>query len=331
MKKLFVLLAASMLAASLSACGGALVDLDTPKSEELSAQYDFYSDSMNDIRASMGITPEQADEVFIALTASGLDGKVTKIAEQKNPDSPYFQVWQGGTSYEVYLQDGAVEKIMQGKDTLYPEFHKHNVLTDYDLIVEDVKNGTGDSVIGQRAYISITKSALKEITEENYKEFAETVVKDSGYNWVSIVCDDGTGICFAGSNYSVGTYGELDKEGAIVEGSGAIALESDGAYSYTSYEIYGEIEETVLSFIPSEYQNSEWFDVYADSYSESERTVTIQIDFGTDDIEAIHASEKEIFDSCFDTLNSKYSVQSVLFIAVNGGASVDMTRFPLDS
>lgn len=235
MKKLFVLLAASMLAASLSACGGALVDLDTPKSEELSAQYDFYSDSMNDIRGSMGITPEQADEVFIALTASGLDGKVTKIAEQKNPDSPYFQVWQGGTSYDVYLQDGAVEKIMQGKDTLYPEFHKHNVLMDYDLIVEDVKNGTGDSVIGQRAYISITKAALEEITEENYKEFAETVVKDSGYNWVSIICNDDTGICFAGSNYSVGTYGKLDKEGVIVEGSGTITLAADGSYSYEEY------------------------------------------------------------------------------------------------
>ena len=33
-----------------SACGGALVDLDTPKSEELTAQYDFYPDAMNTIR-----------------------------------------------------------------------------------------------------------------------------------------------------------------------------------------------------------------------------------------------------------------------------------------
>ena len=72
MKKVLSLVLAAVLAASLSACGGALVDLDTPKSEELTAQYDFYPDAMNTIRADMKITPEQADEVFIVLTSCGL-------------------------------------------------------------------------------------------------------------------------------------------------------------------------------------------------------------------------------------------------------------------
>lgn len=232
MKKMVVFLSASLLAVSLSACGGALVDLDTPKSAELSSQYDFYGDSMNDIRSSMEITPEQADEVFIALTSCGLNDKVTKISEQKDGDAVYYQVWQGGTSYSVYLQDGAVEKIMRGKDTLYPEAQKHNVLMDYELTTKDVKSGSGE-VIGQRAYIRITKAQLKEITEENYKEFAESVVKESGYNWVSIICDDGTGICFPGSMYYVGDYGKLDDDGAIVESVGTISLAEDGSYSYT--------------------------------------------------------------------------------------------------
>ena len=64
-----------------------LVDLETPKSAELSAQYDFYSDSMNTIRNRMGITPEQADEVFIALIDSGLDGKITLITKKDNGKS----------------------------------------------------------------------------------------------------------------------------------------------------------------------------------------------------------------------------------------------------
>lgn len=233
MKKLFVLLAASIIAATLTACGGALVDLDTPKSSELSSQYDFYSDSMNDIRSSMGITPEQADDVFIVLTSCGLNGKVTKISEQKDGDVPYFQVWQGGTSYDVYLQDGAVEKIMQGKDTLYPEAQKHNVLMDYELTVKDVKNGTGDSVIGKRAYIRIMKTQLAEITPENFVEFVESRVRDSGYNWVSIVCDDGTGICFPSSMVQVADYGKLDADGSIVESYGTISLAEDGTYSYS--------------------------------------------------------------------------------------------------
>ena len=186
MKKVLSLVLAAALAASLSACGGVLVDLDTPKSEELTAQYDFYPDAMNTIRADMKITPEQADEVFIVLTSCGLDGKITSISESNGA----YTVYYGGSSLDVALSDGAVEAVYSGRDMLYPEYHKHNVLMDYDLTVKDVKTGSGDK-IGEYAYIRITKAQLQAITEENYKEFVETVVKDSGYNWVAILCDDG--------------------------------------------------------------------------------------------------------------------------------------------
>ena len=151
MKKVLSLVLAAALAASLSACGGALVDLDTPKSEELTAQYDFYPDAMNTIRADMKITPEQADEVFIVLTSCGLDGKITSISESKGA----YTVYYGGSSLDVTLSDGAVETVYSGRDMLYPEYHKHNVLMDYDLTVKDVKTGSGDK-IGEYAYIRIT-------------------------------------------------------------------------------------------------------------------------------------------------------------------------------
>ena len=96
-----------------------------------------------------------------------------------------------------------------------------------DLTVKDVKTGSGDK-IGEYAYIRITKAQLQAITEENYKEFVETVVKDSGYNWVAILCDDGTGICFPGSMYYVGTYGKQDTDGSILEDYGAITLDENG-------------------------------------------------------------------------------------------------------
>ena len=82
MKKLLSLILVAALVLSLAGCGDVLVDLETPKSAELSAKYDFYSDSMNTIRNRMGITPEQADEVFLALIDSGLDGKVTLVTKK---------------------------------------------------------------------------------------------------------------------------------------------------------------------------------------------------------------------------------------------------------
>lgn len=231
MKRFLSLCLAACLALSLAGCGGGLVDLDTPKSEELSAQYDYYADSMNTIRADMKITPEQADEVFIILVSCGLDGKITSIYE----NGGVYTVNFGGDSLDVTLNGGAVDTVQQGQDTLYPEFSKHNVLMDYDLIVKDVKSGSGD-VIGKYAYIRIMKRQLEEITEENYKEFAESVVKDSGYNWVAILCDDGTGICFPGSMYYVADYGKQDADGSISESYGTITLNESGGYTYDKAE-----------------------------------------------------------------------------------------------
>lgn len=231
MKRFLSLCLAAYLALSLAGCGGGLVDLDTPKSKELSAQYDYYADSMNTIRADMKITPEQADEVFIILVSCGLDEKITSIYE----NGGVYTVNFGGDSLDVTLNGGAVDTVQQGQDTLYPEFSKHNVLMDYDLIVKDVKSGSGD-VIGEYAYIRIMKKQLEGITEENYKEFAESVVKDSGYNWVSILCDDGTGICFPGSMYYVADYGKQDADGSILESYGTITLNESGGYTYDKAE-----------------------------------------------------------------------------------------------
>lgn len=232
MKRFLALIVAALLAVSLSGCGDTLVDLDTPKSEELTAQYDFYPDSMNTIRADMQITPEQADEVFIVLTSCGLNEKIASIFE----NSGVYTVNYGGNSLDVTLSDGVVESVYSDRDMLYPEFVKHNVLMDYDLIVKDVKSGIGNNKIGEYAYIRITKSQLEEITEENYKEFAETVVKDSGYNWVAIICDDGTGICFPGSMYYVAQYGKQDSDGGILEEYGTISLNENGGYTYEKFD-----------------------------------------------------------------------------------------------
>ncbi len=149
MKKVLSLVLAATLAVSLSACGGALVDLDTPKSEELTAQYDFYPDAMNTIRADMKITPEQADEVFIVLTSCGLDGNITSISESKGA----YTVYYGGSSLDVTLSDGAVETVYSGRDMLYPEYRKHNVLMDYDLTVKEPDAGSAGPCTRSPAFL----------------------------------------------------------------------------------------------------------------------------------------------------------------------------------
>ena len=52
MKRFLFLFLAAGLVLSLAACG-AVVDYDTPKSEELSAAYDFYRDSQSSLASGL--------------------------------------------------------------------------------------------------------------------------------------------------------------------------------------------------------------------------------------------------------------------------------------
>lgn len=115
------------------------------------------------------------------------------------------------------------------------EVSEHSFLLDYDLQTADVKNGTGDTVIGERAYITIPSEKLSEITGEDIKEFADSNVDESSYNWVSIMTDSDEGICFTGSNVQIATYGKLDEDGAVLESLGVWIKGNDG-YTYKQNE-----------------------------------------------------------------------------------------------
>lgn len=83
------------------------------------------------------------------------------------------------------------------------------------------------------AEVVVEKELLKATTNEEFAEFCNEVVKDSGYNWVTISCGDGTGIQFQGSLSYLATYGTIDNEGCIEDMIGNIMLGSDGVYGYT--------------------------------------------------------------------------------------------------
>lgn len=118
-----------------------------------------------------------------------------------------------------------------------------NILIASTVQTSDVKSGAGNNKIGTRAYIEISKEDLKTVTAEEYTEFSETVVSDSGYNWFSIICDDGTGICYAGCIISIAEYGELDAEGCITNVTGYISI-TDGKCSYEEKSDDVSLEES---------------------------------------------------------------------------------------
>ena len=91
-----------------------------------------------------------------------------------------------------------------------------------EIETDFVINGSRTDVLGRYATIKISKESLQTITMEEYAEFCTEVVDSSTYNWVSIICDDGTGIQFTDSDYIIATYGRINDEGVITKDLGYI-------------------------------------------------------------------------------------------------------------
>ena len=78
-----------------------------------------------------------------------------------------------------------------------------------------VKNGLGQK-IGTRAYITVSQKVLLEnVSFEDVAEFYKSF-QGKGYNWVSIMCPEGTGLVFPAAG-SLASYGKLDNEGRLTE------------------------------------------------------------------------------------------------------------------
>jgi hypothetical protein len=120
--------------------------------------------------------------------------------------------------------------------TTATEIISDNILMQADFKIDDVMTGDGKKKIGEYGYVEITKKQLESITMEEYDEFCNERVDGSGYNWVTIVCDDGTGICFACATIEGATYCKLDYEMAIEESYGVILPNYNGTYTYYENE-----------------------------------------------------------------------------------------------
>lgn len=60
--------------------------------------------------------------------------------------------------------------------------------------------------VDRYAYIRTMKSQLKEITADNFVKFVSSQVDSADYDYLSIVCDDGTGLYFAGYRTTIAAF-----------------------------------------------------------------------------------------------------------------------------
>lgn len=228
MKRFLSILAAAALAVGLCSCSTA--DTRTENFDKYSAEYPYYEKSVDHIRQATGLTAQQSEDAFLILVQNcGVDSEITMVSE----DGDGYKMYYGGQNVVVGFDDaGAVQTVSRGRDAVYPVAEKHNVLMDYELTEVPVEKDGKE--VGRYAFIRVTKTQLQEITAENFAEFVSARVDGADYDYLSIVCDDGTGICFAGCSTITADYGTLSENKTVGEVLGTISLADGGAYEYTA-------------------------------------------------------------------------------------------------
>ena len=121
----------------------------------------------------------------------------------------------------------ATDPTVSGSDIAVSQSDS-NILMNAKIHERPVINGSGTERIGTYAYIEIDKETMKKACSENdYIEFLNERVNDSGYNWFTIAFEDNTGIQFAGSIIYYGTYGKLDDDYCIEKPIGDVIYSND--------------------------------------------------------------------------------------------------------
>lgn len=115
MKRILLLLSV-LLCLSLCSCG-VFVDTNTPKSAELSKEYDFYENSVASIRGACNVSPEEADEIFIILVNNcGVDKEISVSSFVNAP----YSVKYGSKTLSMTLDNNIVSTVSDGDKQLYP-------------------------------------------------------------------------------------------------------------------------------------------------------------------------------------------------------------------
>jgi hypothetical protein len=96
---------------------------------------------------------------------------------------------------------------------LVTQTRSDNILMNAALIEAPVVNGFVEK-IGTRAYITLPQEILLEVvTMDDVTEFYRSF-QGKGYNWVSIICPEGTGLIFQGAG-PMASYGKVDYSGRL--------------------------------------------------------------------------------------------------------------------
>lgn len=96
-----------------------------------------------------------------------------------------------------------------------------------------VLNGLNEK-IGTTLEVYSDKAIAQALSNEQFAEFADSLVADSEYTYIVVNLNDGTCLYFTAGHPESATYGEMSDKYSISKTLGHIEKGDDGVYQYTA-------------------------------------------------------------------------------------------------
>ncbi len=109
-------------------------------------------------------------------------------------------------------------------------FDDNAKISECKISVFDLTDSESNARI-KRAVVPITKKQLKNVSADEFLSFLKSVDSSDDYAWLTLICDDKTGIVINGST-NFGVYGKINDIGLISEPYGAITFSESGECVY---------------------------------------------------------------------------------------------------
>lgn len=208
MKRILLLLSV-LLCLFLCSCG-VFVDTDTPKSAELSNEYDFYENSVASIRGACNVSPEEADEIFIILVNNcGVD---KEISVSSTINAPY-SVKYGFKTLSMVLDNKVVSTVSDGDKQLYPVTSDSTESIDKDAETETAAESNTETSVPHRTDSDIVGVSDKDISDIDIYYYGD-VKNDVTGNWRYSMTADNIDI----ENYALSYYKTYFKSDSEIHG-----------------------------------------------------------------------------------------------------------------
>lgn len=102
-----------------------------------------------------------------------------------------------------------------------------NFLLNAEIQTADVYLRDSGELSGERGYIEVSKADLASMTPSQYLEFYQNVLKDSSYQWFSVICPDGTGLFIPDCADGAACFCDLDGLGRQTEVHGYLVIQGE--------------------------------------------------------------------------------------------------------